>query len=449
MSFKHYTSLLFYLFLLSGCYEETTITIGEGLEDWTTGSHSAQAIPNYDIVFPQNSVNKFTITISSQDWASMQSNLNSIFGSSAGGPGGDFPDETPNYYPCTLEFNDIQWYHVGIRYKGNSSLQASSRGETKLPFRFQFDKFEDEYPEITGQTFYGFPALSMSSNYNDLSLMRERTANYLFTESAIPAPSAAFYEMYVDYGVGPIYFGLYTGVEVVFETMLTNRFGSDTGNCYKPEDDGATFANFGFNLADFENKTTGGTGLDDIQEMYEALHNIDRITDLEEWKNSFESIFDVQGFLKWLAVNTTIQNWDTYGNMAHNYYLYHDPQDDLIKWIPWDNNEAFEFGKQGGALSIDLSDLNGSSWPLIDLLIDIDEYEQDYKNYIIEFIEGPFEASKMHLFYDDLMSIINTSVANESTYYSFLNSYSDFTSAIATLKSHVTSRNSIAGAYAY
>ena len=34
---------------------------------------------------------------------------------------------------------------------------------------------------------------------------------------------------------------------------------------------------------------------------------------------------DVDLFLRWLAVNSTIGNWDAYGAMAHNYYLYGDP----------------------------------------------------------------------------------------------------------------------------
>jgi hypothetical protein len=278
--------------------------------------------------------------------------------------------------------------------------------------------------------------------------MREKTANQLFQESGIPAPAAAFYEMYIDYGDGPIYFGLYTAVEVVFETMLKTAFGSDSGNCYKPEDSGAQFASAGFNLSDFENKTTGGIGEDDITALHTLLHSSERTSDQELWKQQMEQVFDVDGFLKWLAVNTTIQNWDTYGRMSHNYYLYHDPADDLIKWIPWDNNEAFEAGKRDGALSFSFSDLSGVDWPLIDFLIDIDEYEQLYKKYIVDFIDGPFEASKMATYYDDLSVVISSSVEAESSDYSFLNSFADFTNAITTLKNHAVARNSAANAYA-
>lgn len=58
-----------------------------------------------------------------------------------------------------------------------------------------------------------------------------------------------------------------------------------------------------------------------------------------------------------------MQNWDTYGRMTHNYYLYNNPESGKLEWIPWDNNEALQDGKMGGALSLSLSEV-GVNWPL-------------------------------------------------------------------------------------
>ena len=384
--------------IVGSCYKETFIAAGEGLDDWSIATHSSMASPNYDVVFPQDKVNRFDITISADDWADMQADLDDLYGGSTGGGpggGGSFAEETPLYVPCNIEFNGLNWYYVGIRYKGNSSLSAYSSGVNKLPFRLDFDQFEEDYPEISGQTFYGFPALSMSSNYNDKSFLREKVACDLFREFGVPAPYTSFYEMYIDYGEGPVYFGLYTGLEVVFETVLEKQFSSSTGNCYKPEDDGAAFSESGFSLSDFANKNNGGTGGDDIQKLYDALHSSLRSTDEEGWKTALEAVYDVDGFLKWMAVNTTIQNWDTYGRMTHNYYLYHDPADDLIKWIPWDNNEAFEEGKMGGSLSFEFSEISDSEWPLLGYIHGVEAYENTFKAHIIDFITGAFEPSKM------------------------------------------------------
>lgn len=446
------------LLLMSSCYKETFIEAGEGLEDWGVLTHSSLASPNYSVVFPQDKVNRFDITISENDWKNMQSDLDDLYGgSTSGGPGGGgpgggatttFSDETPIYVPCSIEFNSLEWYHVGIRYKGNSSLSAYSSGVNKLPFRLEFNQFEDDYPEITGQTFYGFPALSMSSNYNDKSFIREKVACDLFREFGVPAPETAFYEMWIDYGDGPVYFGLYTAVEMAFETTLEHQFGSNTGNCYKPDGDGAAWSTSGFTLADFENKTTGGTGETDIQEMYDILHSTTRTTAASSWRSNLESVFDVDGFLKWLAVNTTIQNWDTYGRMTHNYYLYHDPSDGLIKWIPWDNNEAFEEGKQGGALSFDFTEITDTDWPLIGYLTADTTYENIFKAHINTFIGGVFDPTTAQAKYAYWQGIIQSSVDAETADYSFLSGSGEFNSAISDLNSHVTARYTIADAYA-
>jgi hypothetical protein len=55
--------------------------------------------------------------------------------------------------------------------------------------------------------------------------------------------------------MGLEYFGLYTALEIVFETMLTKQFGSESGNSCKPDKTGASFSSTGFGLSNFENKT--------------------------------------------------------------------------------------------------------------------------------------------------------------------------------------------------
>jgi spore coat protein H len=69
-------------------------------------------------------------------------------------------------------------------------------------------------------------------------------------------------------------------------------------------------------------------------------------------KSAGKPFFDRDVFLKYLAVNTIIQNWDTYGRMTHNYYLYNNPDNNLLTWIPWDNNEALQNSKMGGSLRL-------------------------------------------------------------------------------------------------
>lgn len=440
-NFIKITSIALLLFSFYSCKKEVFVADGQVNEG--LASHNNGFPADYDVVFEENKVHRIDIVLSADEWSDMQTDLaNKTAG--GGGPGGTFSSENPSYFPCDLYYNGLVWKDVGVRYKGNSSLRARSG---KLPLRLNFDEFEDDNPDIANQRFYGFKELSLSSNYNDASLMREKTACDIFREFGVPAVRTAFYEIYIDNGSGngAEYYGVYTVLEVIFDTFLEDYFGTNSGNCYKPEDDGASFGTNGFTLDGFELKTNEEINdKSDIQEMYDILHSSTRTSDVEQWKTDLESVFDVDGFLKYLAVNNTIQNWDVYGRMEHNYYLYHDPADGLIKWIIWDNNEAFEDGKQGGSLSFAMTEI-GTDWPLINYLIAIPEYEATYKGYIKSFIETTFESNSMSSRYSDQESLISTSAANERSGYSYVNG--QLSSAVSTLKTHNVSRITAANAY--
>lgn len=432
--------------------DEIELEANIDISDWSESTHSNDVNPDYDIVFPQDRVNRIDIKISSANWNIMlddMTNKYGSFGSGSRGPAGD-SEENPIYVPCSLFFNDVQWYQVGIRFKGNSSLKTTwGNGNWKLPLRLNLDRFEDDYPEINNQRFYGFKELSLANNYDDKSLIREKVVPEIFRDFGIPAPQTAFYRIYIDTGDGPIYFGLYTMVEIVDDSMIEDQFSDDNGNIYKPEGTGASFMENSFNTVDFEKKNNESGDWSDIENLFNTLHSTLRTTNESEWRNELEKSLDVQHFLKWLAVNTTIQNWDTYGKMTHNYYLYNNPDNNLLTWIPWDNNEALQSGKMGGAISISCDEVS-SNWPLIRYLLDNDVYKSNYKSYLKEVINSAFDPAKVvskYQYYGNLIREYAVGTDGEQNGYTFLNNDSDFDSAISYLISHASNRNDVVENY--
>ena len=474
---------------------ETAEESGEDVnrpEDWSSQTHSDEASPNYEVVFPQDEVNRIEITISADNWETMMADMTDLvgaFGQGAGAgfqPGGDFrgnlprnfpqdeerpegnvpenipedpdfpqgempqvappdregnnedipwgkalpeggmpaprddnmprgrmgmdfTDENPVWVSATIEFEGDVWEHVGIRFKGNSSLRSAwTSGNFKIPFKLDFDQFEDEYPEIDDQRFYGFKQLSFANQFSDASFLREKVTADIFRDFGIPAAQTAFYEVYVDYGEGPVYFGLYTMVEMVEDTVIKTQSSSDAGNVYKPDGSGATFAEGSFTEASFDKETNQEEGdYSDIQALFAALHAENRLTDSAAWRKGLEAVFDTDSFLRWLAVNTVVQNWDTYGLGAHNYYLYTDPDSGVITWIPWDNNMALSSNLgMRQTLSLSLDEV-GDNWPLIRFLIDDSIYKAQYEANMAEVVETAFEPEKMaeiYQYYHDLIA---------------------------------------------
>ena len=414
--------------------------------DWTDETHSKKADPNFDEVFDDTAVKRFDIVVTEERWQSMLDNMTELYGEfgKQTGPGLLDVEEDPIFVPADIYYNGIQWYRVGIRFKGNSSLQGPwQQGILKLPFKLDFDEFEDDYPQIKNQRFYGFKKFSLKNNCNDSSQLREKVAADVFAKAGLAVSHTGFYTLYIDHGNGPEYFGLYTLVEEVDDTVIDTQFSSDDGNLYKPEEGGANFVDGAFAEEYFVKKTNeDDEDWSDILAMFAALHDDTFTTSPATWRANLESVFDVDGFLKYLAVNGIIQNWDSYGRMPHNYYLYNDPDTDKLTWIPWDNNEALQEGRnQGGALALDFSNLDADSWPLIGKLYADETYRAQYNAYLMEVIENAFETTATKALYDYYSDLVGPYATTERSGYTFLNGSFGFYRAIDELKNHASSRD--------
>ena len=453
-----FTIVLALLIFISSCKEEESYTlVFDDTEfetpDWTDATHAKGADPDYDEVFDDSEVKRLDFVISAERWQGMLTDMENTYGSfgSGGGGGGGLleTDDKPIFVPGDVYYNGKQWYKVGLRFKGNSSLQTSwQSGIMKLSFKMDFDEFEDEYPQIDNQRFYGFKKFSLKNNFDDASQMREKVGADIFRNAGLASSHAAFYTLYVDHGDGPEYFGLYTLVEEVDNTVIKTQFSDDNGNVYKPDGDGASFANGTFDEDEFEKKTNEDEAdWTDVKNLFTALHDDTRTTDAATWRSNLDAVFDTDVFLKYLAVNTVIQNWDTYGIMTHNYYLYNNPDNNLLTWIPWDNNEAFQVGKREGAHALNFSGLSSSSWPLIGYLYADPVYKSKYDAYLQEVVDGPFNQDVMFNLYTTHANLIESYATSERSGYTFTGSAANFQSAVSTLKSHAVSRTSAVDSY--
>ena len=435
---------------LAACRTEPTAV--EVNEEWTTFSHSDSTPPQFGIVFPTDSVPRLEITLTAARWAEVRSNMVGLFGVDFGAGGmGPAPVlfEEPMYVDATVRFNGKRWDHVGFRLKGNSSLNAAWRqGNYKLPFRLNFDKFEDEFSGILDQRFFGFDELSFSPGFKDQSLIREKVTADILRMADIAAARTAFYRVYLDVGTGMRYVGVYTVVEVADDTFLKRAFPGVVGNLYKPESRLATFS-----IPQFEKKVDVTGTYADAQALVAALNSPTRTTARASWRSGLEAVLDVPHFTKWLAVNTAMVNWDTYGVIAHNYYLFRHPQRGFV-WIPWDHNEALlgSPGVTGGVgttpgtgLSLSLNEVT-TAWPLIRHVADDSVYAAGYRAAMKTFVTQVFTPARL----DSLLTRNHNLVApyavganGEQSGATYLTSPAAFTSSLEALKAHVRARQAL------
>ncbi len=461
-------------------------------QGWDDDTHGRDAVPDYARVFPRDRVNRLDIEVGPADWQRLVDDMTDMagpFGRALGRPGGlttriepppeamaacagkaegdactfgappatgrcvqvpqaalacfpmptfggpggqgaddvEFLPRTPIYVPATIVFDGTEFRRVGIRLKGNSSLvNAWGSGNEKLPFRLNFDELEDRFPDIRDQTFFGFPNLNLTNNAMDATFLRAKVVGDLLRDAGVPASRTAFVRVYLDRGAGAVYLGLYTLVEVPDSPMLVAQFGSDEGNLYKPRGAGGRWLRF--DRDSFPKKTNAAhEDWTDIEDAIAAL-NAPR-ADAAGWRARLEARFDAGAFLRWLAFNTIIGNFDAYGGLSpHNYWLYGSPRDrDRLHWIPWDHDLALEgFGISGprpegpppgplppggppgivvigpgdrgprGPEGIDLfHEETDGSWPLIRWLLDDAVYRAMYRRHVEDILATTFQPSRV------------------------------------------------------
>ncbi|MBN2533331.1 MAG: CotH kinase family protein [Spirochaetales bacterium] len=401
-------------------------------QGWTEKTHHKSADADYDLLFPTDSVPRIDIFIDPADFQAIENNVNSL---------SIMSPEDPMYVPVTVEYNGYTWWHVGFRYKGQSTLfMPRMEGKKKMPFRLNFDKFEDNFPEIDNQRFYGFSEMTFANNWYDPSFLRDRLCGEIFRDGGIPAARGGFCRIYIDTGNGMVYWGLYSMIEDPSDQMLTYQFEDDTGNLYKPEGTGAEFSSF--SQSAYTKKTNEDNGdYSDIQAVINAL-NAPR-NNAASWRSGLEGVFNVEEFLRWLAINTGIVNFDTYGWVTKNYYVYQDLTDNgRMVWIPWDMNLSLSLNNPWSVPipSLSLDEIT-TQWPLIRYLMDDPVYRDFYHQEMRIAMDGCFNESAVRNRIQQYANLIRSYVESESSTYSYLtNGVGQFDQAVNELLNHVSTR---------
>lgn len=393
-------------------------------EGWTDASHGDEASPRYDRVFNVEEVQELHLTMKVEDAEAMREDLIKHVAD------GEDATTDPMYVPVDVRYGGKVWHDVGLRYRG-SLISYLKKGALKLPLRLNFDRFEDEHPEIDNQRFWGFKELSLSSNAADDSQVRQVFASEIYRDRGVPAPRAVFCRLYVTEGEEEEkYWGLYTLLEEPSDkTFLREEFGGNDGSVYRGADQGATFeksSNKSFSLKQ------GDGAMGKIDATIDALHASQ--SDAAAWRANVEKNFDVELFLNWLAADTLLANRDSYGINATNYFLYADPKDGgRLKWIPWDANKTLETDldtsnpapPENAILHADV----GPEWPLIERLLADPVYQERYRQALAETSQSAFALQAATARIEHLHALVAPYVVGESRErapYTLLGSIEDF-----------------------
>lgn len=311
------------------------------------------------------------------------------------------------WVPADIETDGQVWRNVGVRLKGNYSLQQAWTSKNyALPFRFKTDKYEDSLPTTKDQRFYGFQKISLFNSVQDPTSIRGPIASAVFRKFGVAAPFSAPVHLILKFGDTTKDVGAYEMLEVPEEPLLKRDFKNDSGNLYKPISKLEQYVASEWADPDIPGDRS------DAKALISVLNSNTRTTDSAKWHRDLQAVIDVDGFLRWLAASTVINSWDSYGLYPHNYYLFNDRG--RFRWITYDFGNSFNY-VMGSRTSIWYEEANfyaaggdKGTYPLIRYLLADKTYCETYRDYVTQVIAGPASASSFQALVDQYASLVSS-----------------------------------------
>ncbi len=302
---------------------------------------------------------------------------------------------------------------VGFRLRGNTSRQSA-----KKSFKVSFNTYQK------GRKYYGLEKMNLNGEHNDPSVTRAKLCWDLARSLEIPAPRSNHVRVFINGN----YFGLYLNVEHIDDEFVQSRYGTQYGNLYKclyPAD--LKYLGTNPNLYKYE---SGGRRAYDLK----TNRAYDDYTDLSEFIQilnntpigllpcELERVFNVQDYIKVLAFDVFIANWDGYIYNKNNFYLYKNPESGRFEYIPYDLDNTFGVDWA----NIDWANRNIYYWapsnqqseprPLYTRLMSVQRYKDLFSFYLNKIAQEILIQPDYYTYMDDIRDRIYPYIIDDPYY---------------------------------
>ena len=296
--------------------------------------------------------------------------------------------------------------NVGFRLRGNTSRQAG-----KKSFKVSFNTY------VQGRKYYGLEKLNLNGEHNDPSIARAKIGWDLMREAGIPSPRANHVEVYINGS----YYGLYINVEHIDEEFVASRFGNNDGNLFKclyPADlvfisnNPNDYKQVQFGRRFYDLKTnTAQDDYSDLAHFIDVLNNTPSVN----FACELEKVFNVDDYLKIMALDILIANWDGYIYNKNNFYLYHNTATDKFEYLPYDIDNTFGIDWYNiDWKSRDIYNWSNIDRPLYTEILAHQEYKDRFSYYMNDFITQLYGTTAHLGNIDNIKALIQTSAANDT-----------------------------------
>lgn len=335
------------------------------------------------------------------------------------------------YLPAdSVRINGIRYDSVGVKYKGNSSYNAS---QVKNPLNLGLDEYDNQSHE-------GVTTIKLGNGYGDPSLIREVLA-YGMLQNYMHCPRSNFAQVYVNGS----YIGLYSNAKNIDKDFCSDHFLSSTGTFFKCNPVVTPSPTLKSNLKTIPGDSTGYFQRYELKSDMGWNALVDLCDVVTTNTGGLDAAMDMDRVAWMLAFNDVMVNLDSYsGVFCQNYYLYRD-QTGRFNPIIWDLNMCyggFPFLGSGntslGSLTIPNMeqlpvDIHGTDpyWPLINAVMADARWRKMYHAHLRTMAEEMIGSGSYLATAATLQATIDTAVASDvNKFFSYTDFQNGMTAAV-------------------
>ena len=328
-----------------------------------TSLHS-QKLPEYNAVFNDLVVSRIDITIDPDSLRSLllPSNV-----------------EKDHEYPANFVWdNGVKKdtvKNIGFRLRGNTS-----RHSAKKSFKIKFNHYG------SGK-FYGLSDMNLNGEHNDPSLSRAKIVWDLMRKAGLEVPRANHVRLYINNE----YMGIYLNVEHIDNDYFQSRGQNGDGQIFKCLY-GSDFIYRGSNPNSYPATVYEPQNHKDGANYYDLIEFI-RVLGLKDNTNyrcMLEEKFEVDNYLKTMAMEVLVGHWDNPTFNKNNAYVYIPTDDVRVQLLSYDVDNTMGIDWFGE----DWANKNIYSWaepkderPLFYNLLSVPAYKNRYGYHIKTWLE--------------------------------------------------------------
>lgn len=285
---------------------------------------------------------------------------------------------------------------IGFRARGNTSLSSQ-----KKSFKIDFNRF------VSAQKFEGLEELNLNGEHNDVSIMRSFLAQHLLRAAGLAASRTSYVKLYVNNE----YKGLYINVEHLDDEFLDLRFPTEAnGNLWKCFY-GADLTWWGSNPSSYQAVYELKTNKDSAN--YTALLNfINVLNNVPSvyFPCAIQEVLDVDLFLRNIALEILMGQWDGYAYNKNNYYLYQREGDSKMVYLSYDLDNTFGidwFNINWALRNVYAWSPGNQARPLYTKLMAVPYFKDRFTFHMLDILNTIWNVSELQLLLEEKQQLIS------------------------------------------